>query len=61
MLKNMGSRISGGEGGKGDLEKSRFDWVFLNGGVPNCYLKMLPPSLTIVEMVNGVKARDMLP
>ena len=25
----------GGRGGKGDLEKSRFDWVFLNDGVPN--------------------------
>ena len=25
----------GGGGGKGDLEKSRFDWVFLNDGVPN--------------------------
>jgi hypothetical protein len=24
----------GGGGGKGDLEKSRFDWVFLNDGVP---------------------------
>ena len=24
----------GGGGGKGDLEKSRFDWVFLNEGVP---------------------------
>ena len=25
--------LGGGEG-KGDLEKSRFDWVFLNDGVP---------------------------
>ena len=27
--------IFGGRGGKGDLEKSRFDWVFINDGVPN--------------------------
>ena len=33
-LKNMRSRNFGGKGGKGDLEKSRFDWVFLNVGVP---------------------------
>ena len=34
-LKNMRSRNFLGEGGgKGYLEKSRFDWVFLNDGVP---------------------------
>ena len=30
-------KFRGGGGGKGDLEKSRFDWVFLNDGVPNQY------------------------
>ena len=25
----------GGGGGTGDLENSRFDWVFLNVGLPN--------------------------
>jgi hypothetical protein len=27
-------KFLGEEGGKGDLEKSRFNWVFLNDGVP---------------------------
>ena len=27
-------KFLGGGGGKGDLEKSRFYWVFLNDGVP---------------------------
>ena len=33
MLKDTSWNFFGGEG-KGDLEKSRFDWVFLNDGVP---------------------------
>ena len=37
FVKNMRSRnfaAEGGGGGKGDLEKSRLDWVFLNVGLP---------------------------
>ena len=34
MLKNIRSRNFGEEGGKGDLEISRFYWVFLNDGLP---------------------------
>ena len=33
-------KFLGGGGGKGYLDKSRFDWVFLNDGVPNQWLKM---------------------
>ena len=39
-LKNMRSRNCGGGGGKGDLEKSRFDWVFLNDGAPKIEFKI---------------------
>ena len=28
-------KFRGGAGGKGDLDNSRFDWVFLNVGLPN--------------------------
>ena len=35
FIKNMRSRNLGGEWGvKADLEKSRFDWVSLNVGLP---------------------------
>ena len=34
--KNNNSRNFGGEGGKGDLENSRFDWASLNVGIPYC-------------------------
>ena len=36
----MKCKKSGG-GGKGDFEKSRFDWVFLNAGVPRQELVIL--------------------
>ena len=32
--------LGGGRGGKGDLEKSRFDWVFLNVGLPKGRFKI---------------------
>ena len=42
MLKNIHSRNFGGEGGgKGDLEISRFDWVFLNVGLPYLMLHFI--------------------
>ena len=34
----MRPRNFGGWGGKGDLEKSRFDCVFLNDGVPKHFV-----------------------
>ena len=40
VLKICVPEVLGGRGGwgKGDLEKSRFDWVFLNDGLPYWYL-----------------------
>ena len=34
-------KFGGGGGGKGDLEISRFDWVFLNDGLPNKNFKQI--------------------
>ena len=39
FVKNIRSRNLEGRGGKGDLEKSKFDWVFLNVGLPYSLVK----------------------
>jgi hypothetical protein len=43
--------LGGRGGGKGDLEKSRFDWVFLNDGVPNVDLEEESLELEKVNLV----------
>jgi hypothetical protein len=40
-------------GGKGDLEKSRFDWVFINDGVPKSKFKRKTITNNLVRSTTG--------
>ena len=49
MLKDVRARIFWGEG---DLEKSRFDWVFLNDGVPKTKTALAKSFDFILQTLN---------
>ena len=48
LQKNNHSRNFWGEGGKSDLENSRFDWVFLNVCLPKHYPVIFEPLVTVL-------------